>query len=354
MEGRINSIATQVEELLSRTETTNLSMRGNHEVVMDWITTLFGYLKIPSPPDVPGPRTEGPSGSKPKKDKEPERPNSRSSHAWSLGDGVKPEGEERPIIPVSRSQAPEIPTAPRKKAKTAIPSKYDGKKKGVEAKRFWTRCKAYLTMHTEEFDTEEEEMVWVLLLTDGLAADWAEPHLEAINAQRSTTETAGIEALGRSFLRYFGDPNEEQTASEDIAKCRQTEDAMEYTTRFETLRSRMPSWGTNEAPFIHMYKQGLKDDLRVLLAQQARQPRTLRDTQEWVIRMDKQITAAAPSKAKSNTSTSTTTVKVTLSVPNTRVTRSQDNKMVSKDDQAKRMSAGLCLKCRKKGHAGRN
>jgi hypothetical protein len=70
--------------------------------------------------------------------------------------------------------------------------------------------------------------------------------------------------------------------------------------------------------------------------------------------MDKQITAAAPTKTKSNSSTGITTVKVSSSVPNTRVTRSQDDKMVSKEDQSKRMSAGLCLKCGKKGHAGRN
>ena len=77
--------------------------------------------------------------------------------------------------PAAAAPAAAAPANPRR-AKTSIPSKYNGKR-GDPAATFTTACFNYWQMEQQHFDDKNHFIQWVLQLVEGEAGSWAHRQL---------------------------------------------------------------------------------------------------------------------------------------------------------------------------------
>lgn len=109
-----------------------------------------------------------------------------------------------------------------------------------------------------EKDQGNMSMRLFMLMKQGKAADWAQPHLERI-ASNHPKAIITQKNLAKAFNDASGDPDAARLAAQQIAALQQAGLVTDYTTSFKTLQSDL-NW--NEPALISQYKRGLQDHIK--------------------------------------------------------------------------------------------
>ncbi|EUC60435.1 Transposon Tf2-1 polyprotein, putative [Rhizoctonia solani AG-3 Rhs1AP] len=239
---------------------------------------------IPPPSESAESENEEPENPKTPEDRKPPvEPQSPPKRARTVT--TAPAREPESSVPASS------PTTARKPKIGSEPESFDGKKGGTEAKNWLRKAIAYTKANSTRFDGDGDIVFFLCNKLMGNAQAWAAPIVEAYLDDDYTNQQAfDIATFEEHFIKAFGDPDAVRAAERRIQALHQgTSKASEYTTAFETLRYELANWGN--APLMAIYRQGLRDEIKNVLAQQIprNQPNTLSELQDFAIQMDNQL-----------------------------------------------------------------
>ncbi|QRW18770.1 Retrotransposable element Tf2 protein [Rhizoctonia solani] len=204
----------------------------------------------------------------------------------------------------------------------------------------------WVALHRDQFDEEEQMVVWILYHMTDKAADWALPLIGAIIKGEGNPPTT-IPTLTAKFKEAFDDPNAKRAAARKIAALSQTTTTSEYVTEFRNLMAEL-DW--NEEAYIAQFTRGLHWKVKELLSTKDSVPDELKAIFAASIKIDnirreneenRPKKAPAKSPVTATTSTPTTTTRVRLS---------EDPNYVTPEERDRRRASGLCVKCSQKGH----
>ncbi|KAF8750560.1 hypothetical protein RHS01_09324 [Rhizoctonia solani] len=198
---------------------------------------------------------------------------------------------------------------------------------GRKATQWLDRMMLWVALHRDQFDEEEQMVVWILYHMTDKAADWALPIIGTIIKGKGNPPTT-IQALSAKFKEAFADPDAKGSRQED---CRAYSDNhYAYIAQF----TRGLHWKVKE---LLSTKDNIPDNnLEAIFAASVKIDNIRRENKE---NRPKKVPTKAPVIA--TTSTSTTTTRVRLS---------EDPNYVTPEERDCRRASGLCVKCGQKGH----
>ncbi|QRW20744.1 Retrotransposon-derived protein PEG10 [Rhizoctonia solani] len=284
------------------------------------------------------------------------RPGLKAPFWPSRGTGFDSEEEEEPRIPKKEPQGtprqhlgsltPFDARSSVKRPKMDLPEPYKGDTRGRKATQWLDRMMLWVALHRDQFNEEEQMVVWILYHMTNKAADWALPIIGNIIKGEGNPPTT-IQALTGKFKEAFADPDAKRAAARKIAALTQTTTTSEYVTEFRNLMAEL-DWNTEA--YIAQFTRGLHwkvkellstkdnvpdDDLKAIFAALVKIDNTRRENKE---NRPKKVPAKSPVTA---TTSSTTTTRVCLS---------EDPNYVTPEERDCCRASGLCVKCGQKGH----
>ncbi|QRW23070.1 Retrotransposable element Tf2 protein [Rhizoctonia solani] len=283
------------------------------------------------------------------------RPGLKAPFRPSRGTGYDSEEEEEPKqapkkepcgMPRSLSSLTPFDSGSSvKRPKMELPNPYKGDSRGRKATQ-WLDCMLlWVALHQDQFNEEEQMVVWILYHMTNKAANWALPIIGTIIKGEGNPPTT-IPALTAKFKEAFADPNAKRAAARKIAALTQTTTTSEYVTEFHNLIAEL-DW--NKEAYIAQFKCGLHWKVKELLSTKDNIPNKLEAIFAASIKIDNTCweneenrPKKAPTKAPVTATTSTSTT--------TRVCLSEDPNYVTPEEQDCRHASGLCVKCGQKGH----
>ncbi|QRW24722.1 Retrotransposable element Tf2 protein [Rhizoctonia solani] len=200
-----------------------------------------------------------------------------------------------------------------KRPKMDLPDPYKGDTRGQKATQWLDQMMLWVALHCDQFDKEEQMVVWILYHMTDKAADWALPIIGNIIKGKGNPPTT-IQALTAKFKEAFANPNAKRAAARKIAALSQSSTTSKYVTEFRNLMAEL-DW--NKEAYIAQFTQGL----------------------HW--KNEENRPKKAPAKSPATIATSTTTTRVRLS---------EDPNYVTPEERDRRRASGLCVKCGQKGH----
>ncbi|QRW26190.1 Retrotransposon-derived protein PEG10 [Rhizoctonia solani] len=226
-----------------------------------------------------------------------------------------------------------------------LPNPYQGETRGRKATQ-WLDCMLlWVALHRDQFDKEEQMVVWILYHMTDKAADWALPLIGAIIKGEGNPPTT-IPALTAKFKEAFADPDAKRAAARKIAVLTQTTTTSEYVTEFRNLMAEL-DW--NEEAYIAQFTRGLHWKVKELLSTKDNIPNELEAIFAASIKIDntrweneENRPKKAPAKSPVTATTSTTTTQ--------RVCLLEDPNYLTLEERDCRRASGLCVKCGQKGH----
>ncbi|QRW27779.1 Retrotransposable element Tf2 protein [Rhizoctonia solani] len=232
-----------------------------------------------------------------------------------------------------------------KRPKMELPDPYKGDTRGRKATQWLDRMLLWVALHRDQFDEEEQMVVWILYHMTNKAADWALPIIGTIIKGEGNPPNT-IPALTAKFKEAFDDPDAKRAAARKIAALSQTTTTSEYVTEFRNLMAEL-DW--NEEAYIAQFTRGLHWKVKELLSTKDSVPDELEAIFAASIKIDnirreneENRPKKAPAKSPVAATTSTTTT--------TRVRLSKDPNYVTPEERDRRRASGLCVKCGQKGH----
>ncbi|KAF8749989.1 hypothetical protein RHS01_09708 [Rhizoctonia solani] len=217
----------------------------------------------------------------------------------------------------------------------------------AKATQWLDRMLLWVALHRDQFDEEEQMVVWILYHMTDKAADWALPIIGTIIKGEGNPPTT-IPALTAKFKEAFANPDAKRAAARKIAALTQTTTTSEYVTEFRNLMAEL-DWNTEA--YIAQFTRGLHWKVKELLSTKDNIPNNdLEAIFTALVKIDntrRENKENRPKKARTkapvatNTSTSTTTTRVRLS---------KDPNYVTPEERDRRRASGLCVKCGQKGH----
>ncbi|QRW26589.1 Retrotransposon-derived protein PEG10 [Rhizoctonia solani] len=282
------------------------------------------------------------------------RPGLKAPFWPSRGTGFDSEEEEEPRRPKKEPQGtparhlgsltPFDAGSSVKQPKMDLPDPYKGDTRGHKATQWLDRMMLWVALHRDQFDKEEQMVVWILYHMTDKAADWALPLIGAIIKGKGNPPTT-IQALTAKFKEAFADPNAKRAAARKIAALSQSTTTSEYVTEFRNLMAEL-DW--NEEAYIAQFTRGLHWKVKELLSTKDSIPDNLEAIFAAAIKIDnirreneENRPKKAPAKSPATVATSTTTTRVWLS---------EDPNYVTPEERDRRCASGLCVKCGQKGH----
>ncbi|KAF8746754.1 hypothetical protein RHS01_08828 [Rhizoctonia solani] len=229
-----------------------------------------------------------------------------------------------------------------KRPKMDLPDPYKGDTRGRKATQWLDRMMLWVALHRDQFDEEEQMVVWILYHMTDKAADWALPIIGTIIKGEGNPPTT-IQALTVKFKEAFADPDAKRAAARKIAALTQTTTTSEYVTEFRNLMAEL-DW--NVEAYIAQFTRGLHwkvkellstkdnipdDDLEAIFAASIKIDNIRRENEE-------NRPKKAPAKSPATVATSTTRVRL-----------SEDPNYVTPEERDRRRASGLCVKCGQKG-----
>ncbi|KAF8748738.1 hypothetical protein RHS01_10576 [Rhizoctonia solani] len=198
----------------------------------------------------------------------------------------------------------------------------------------------------EQFDEEEQMVVWILYHMTNKAADWALPLIGAIIKGKGNPPTT-ITALTAKFKEAFADPDAKRAAARKIATLVQTSTTAEYVTEFRNLIAEL-DW--NEEAYIAQFTRGLHWKVKELLSTKDSIPDELEAIFAAAIKIDNIRRKNEENRPKKAPAKSPATVATTSTTTTQRVRLSEDPNYVTPEERDRRRASGLCVKCGQKGH----
>ncbi|QRW24228.1 Retrotransposon-derived protein PEG10 [Rhizoctonia solani] len=284
------------------------------------------------------------------------RPGLKAPFRPSRGTGFDSEDEE-PRLPKKEPQGtprrhlgyltPFDAGSSVKQPKMDLPKPFKGDTRGRKATQWLDRMMLWVALHCNQFDEEEQMVVWILYHMTDKAADWALPIIGNIIKGKGNPPTT-IQALTAKFKEAFANPDAKQATARKIAALTQTTTTSEYVTEFRNLMAEL-DWNTEA--YIAQFVRGLHWKVKELLSTKDNIPD---DDLEAIFAASVKIDNICweneenrPKKtpAKSPVSTATTSTTTTQ-----RVRLSEDPNYVTPEERDRRRASGLCVKCGQKGH----
>ncbi|KAF8754074.1 hypothetical protein RHS01_06472 [Rhizoctonia solani] len=226
-----------------------------------------------------------------------------------------------------------------------LPNPYKGDSRGRKATQWLDRMLLWVALHQDQFDEEEQMVVWILYHMTNKAANWALPIIGTIIKGKGNPPTT-IPALTAKFKEAFANPDAKRAAARKIAALTQTTTTSEYVTEFRNLMAEL-DWNTEA--YIAQFMRGLHWKVKELLSTKDNIPNNdleaifaasvTIDNTCW--ENEENRPKKAPAKSPATMATSTTTTRVRLS---------EDPNYVTPEERDRCRASGLCVKCGQKGH----
>lgn len=276
--------------------------------------------------------------------------------------GLQPQQQPQPPPPqVVQVQVPAPPQQPRD-LKADSPDQYKGEI-GTKARTFLQNCELYFRLRPNDFPNDGRKIHWTLLKMADRAAMWAQPiSTEVLNGTVTMRATNWV-AFVAAFKQAFYDPDKTRMASRHINNLRQKGAASEYANEFRELVAIL-GW-TEESQLISKFYLGLKEHVKDDLVGHP-EPANMDDFITLVTRIDNrhhQRTqekksfdnyAPKPHVQPRNPNTGTFTPVAPAATSSNQgsgpMDLSRTQGLLSKEEREKRMKAGTCFKCGRKGH----
>ncbi|QRW23694.1 Retrotransposable element Tf2 protein [Rhizoctonia solani] len=284
------------------------------------------------------------------------RPGLKAPFRPSRGTGFDSEEEEEPRRPKKEPQGtprrhlgsltPFDAGSSVKRPKMDLPDPYKGDTRGRKATQWLDRMMLWVALHRDQFDEEEQMVVWILYHMTNKAADWALPIIGAIIKGEGNPPTT-IQALTGKFKEAFADPDAKRAAARKIAALSQTTTTSEYVTEFRNLMAEL-DW--NEEAYIAQFTQGLHWKVKELLSTKDSVPDKLEAIFAASIKIDNIRRKNEENRPKKAPAKSPATVATTSTTTTQRVQLSEDPNYVTPEERDRRRASGLCVKCGQKGH----
>ncbi|QRW25599.1 Retrotransposon-derived protein PEG10 [Rhizoctonia solani] len=285
------------------------------------------------------------------------RPGLKAPFRPTRGTGYDSKEEEEPRRPKKESQGmprrslssltPFDAGSSVKRPKMDLPDPYKGDTRGRKATQWLDRMLLWVALHRDQFNEEEQMVVWILYHMTDKAADWALPLIGTIIKGKGNPPTT-IPALTAKFKEAFANPDAKRAAARKIAALTQTTTTSEYVTEFRNLMAEL-DWNTEA--YIAQFTRGLHWKVKELLSTKDNIPNNdleaifaalvKIDNTRWENEENRPKKAPTKAPVATTTSTSTTTTRVRLS---------EDPNYVTPEERDRRRASGLCVKCGQKGH----
>ncbi|KAF8760792.1 hypothetical protein RHS01_00272 [Rhizoctonia solani] len=225
-----------------------------------------------------------------------------------------------------------------KRPKMDLPDPYKGEVRGQKATQWLDRMLLWVALHCDQFDEEEQMVVWILYHMTDKAADWALPIIGTIIKGKGNPPTT-ISALMAKFKEAFADPNAKRAAARKIAALTQTTTTAEYVTEFCNLMAEL-DW--NKEAYIAQFTRGLHWKVKELLSTKDSIPDDLEAIFAAAIKIDnirrkmRKTVQEAPCQVPATVATTSTTT-------TQRVRLSEDPNYVTPEERDRRRASGLCV-----------
>ncbi|QRW26416.1 Retrotransposon-derived protein PEG10 [Rhizoctonia solani] len=233
-----------------------------------------------------------------------------------------------------------------KQPKMDLPDPYKGDTRGQKATQWLDQMMLWVALHRDQFDKEEQMVVWILYHMEDKAADWALPIIGAIIEGKGNPPTT-IQGLTTKFKEAFANPNAKRAAARKIATLSQTTTTSKYVTEFCNLMAEL-DW--NKEAFIAQFTQGLHWKVKELLSTKDSIPNKLEAIFAASIKIDNICHKNKENQPKKAPAKSPATVATTSTTTTQRVRLSKDPNYVTPEERDRRHASGLCIKCGQKGH----
>ncbi|GAB1527703.1 hypothetical protein RhiTH_010891 [Rhizoctonia solani] len=172
------------------------------------------------------------------------RPGLKAPFWPTRGTGFDSEDEEEPRHPKKEptgtpkrhlgSLTPFDSGSSVKRPKMDLPDPYKGNTWGRKATQWLNWMLLWVALHRDQFNEEEQMVVWILYHMTDKAANWALPLIGTIIKGEGNPPTT-IPALTAKFKEAFANPNAKQAAARKIATLVQTSTTSKYVTEFRNL-----------------------------------------------------------------------------------------------------------------------
>ncbi|KAF8707739.1 hypothetical protein RHS03_03515, partial [Rhizoctonia solani] len=224
---------------------------------------------------------------------------------------------------------------------------YKGNIRGRKATQWLDWMLLWVALHREQFDEEEQMVVWILYHMTDKAADWALPLIGAIIKGKGNPPTT-IPALTAKFKEAFADPDAKRAAARKIAVLTQTTTTSEYVTKFRNLMAEL-DWNTEA--YIAQFTRGLHWKVKELLSTKDNIPNNdLKAIFAALVKIDNTCWENKENRPKKIPTKSPVTATTSTTTTTQRVHLSEDPNYVTPEERDCRCASGLCIKCSQKGH----
>ncbi|GAB1521165.1 hypothetical protein RhiTH_004256 [Rhizoctonia solani] len=200
------------------------------------------------------------------------RPGLKAPFQPSRGTGFDSEEEEEPRqapkkepcrMPRSLSSlTPFNAGSSTKQPKMDLPDPYKGNIRGRKSTQWLDQMLLWAALHREQFDEEEQMVVWILYHMTDKAANWALPIIGTIIKGKGHPPTT-IPALMAKFKEAFANPDAKRAAARKIAALTQTTTTSKYVTEFRNLIAEL-DW--NKEAYIAQFTRSLHWKVKELLS----------------------------------------------------------------------------------------
>ncbi|KAG9087681.1 hypothetical protein FS749_002750 [Ceratobasidium sp. UAMH 11750] len=202
------------------------------------------------------------------------------------------------------------------------------------------KMEVYFNDYGTYFTDEKRIDATLVNMKEGEATKWAKPLLAKRLAGTAHPALVSWQAFKHAFLLTFGDPIKKERAIRDIGKFKQTRSAKEYATEFRILMDEL-DW--DEKALIDKFRMGLKDNVQKDILRATffhdTERLTLDQWIEFAIKTD-DILFHTRSKEEKKKSFSGKAGEM----------EGKKKKALPDEEFKKRVDAGICIKCKKKGH----
>ncbi|KAF8752189.1 hypothetical protein RHS01_08123 [Rhizoctonia solani] len=259
--------------------------------------------------------------------------------------------EERDLTQKMRNQGP-----PKKSLQERLEGTWDPSlpstqgPAGRKATQWLDQMMLWVALHCDQFDKEEQMVVWILYHMTDKAADWALPIIGAIIKGEGNPPTT-IQALTSKFKEAFADPNAKRAAARKIAALSQATTTAEYVMEFRNLMAEL-DW--NEEAYIAQFTQGLHWKVKELLSTKDSVPNELKAIFAASIKIDNIRRKNEENRPKKAPAKSPATVATTSTTTTQRVCLSEDPNYVTPEERDRRARLAYVSNAAKRGMASNN
>jgi len=161
-------------------------------------------------------------------------------------------------------------TEPRaRKVKIRNPDTFDGNRQKLQG--FVSQLERYIRIYDDQFEDEEDKVLFASTYLRGTAERWFEPylneHLHKEEEERSQTTRDmfdDYDEFVKHLKRAFNDVDEVRQATQKIMSIQQRTSVADYTSTFRQAASFLEGW-SDQAQRDHYYK-GLKTNIKDAMA----------------------------------------------------------------------------------------